>query len=117
MCIRDRHATEGEVPWNQGKIKADLSSNGFWAVDVKQGGKYQVTLRVRPEGVKYKFKTGEARVKVGEQEQKVAVEEGQESITLSVDLPLGPTLMQTWINEGDEKVRGAYYVDVEKRSE
>ena len=117
LTCHDWHATEGEVPWNQGKIKADLSSNGFWAVDVKQGGKYQVTLRVRPEGVKYKFKTGEARVKVGEQEQKVAVEEGQESITLSVDLPLGPTLMQTWINEGDEKVRGAYYVDVEKRSE
>ena len=111
LTCHDWHATEGEVPWNQGKIRSDLSSNGFWAVDVMQPGKYEITLRVRPTGVKYKFKSGKARIKVGEQEQQVSIEEGQDAITMSVDLPAGPALLQTWISEG-KKVRGAYYVDV-----
>ena len=111
LTCHDWHATEGEVPWNQGKIRSDLSSNGFWAVDVMQPGKYEITLRVRPTGVKYKFKSGKARIKVGEQEQQVSIEEGQDVITMSIDLPAGPALLQTWISEG-KKVRGAYYVDV-----
>ena len=111
LTCHDWHATEGEVPWNQGKIRSDLSSNGFWAVDVMQPGKYEITLRVRPTGVKYKFKSGKARIKVGEQEQQVSIEEGQDAITMSIDLPAGPALLQTWISEG-KKVRGAYYVDV-----
>ena len=117
LTCHDWHATEGEVPWNQGKVKANKASNGFWAVDVREAGSYEMTLRVRPEGVKYKFRTGEARVKVGELEQKVAIAEGQDSITLSVDLPSGPASLQTWIYEGDRKVRGAYYVQIEKRGE
>ena len=76
-----------------------------------QPGKYEITLRVRPTGVKYKFKSGKARIKVGEQEQQVSIEEGQDAITMSIDLPAGPALLQTWISEG-KKVRGAYYVDV-----
>ena len=111
LTCHDWHATEGQVPWNQGKIRSDLSSNGFWAVDVMQPGKYEITLRVRPTGVKYKFKSGKARIKVGEQEQQVSIEEGQDAITMSIDLPAGPALLQTWISEG-KKVRGAYYVDV-----
>ena len=111
LTCHDWHATEGEVPWNQSKIRSDLSSNGFWAVDVMQPGKYEITLRVRPTGVKYKFKSGKARIKVGEQEQQVSIEEGQDAITMSIDLPAGPALLQTWISEG-KKVRGAYYVDV-----
>lgn len=111
LTCHDWHATEGEVPWNQGKIRSDLSSNGFWAVDVMQPGKYEITLRVRPTGVKYKFKSGKARIKVGEQEQQVSIEEDQDAITMSIDLPAGPALLQTWISEG-KKVRGAYYVDV-----
>ncbi len=117
LTCHDWHVTEGEVPWNQGKIKADMASNGFWAVDVKEAGKYQMTLRARPEGVKYKFNTGEARVKVGDREQKVTVAEGQDSITLSIDLPSGPTSLQTWISEGDQKIRGAYFVQIDKSSE
>lgn len=111
LTCHDWHATGGEVPWNQQKIRSDKAANGFWAVDVVQPGKYEVTLRVRPEGVKYKFKSGEAKIKVGDLEHQVEVEEGQDAITMSLDLPAGPALLQTWISEG-EKVRGAYYVDV-----
>ena len=80
---------------------------------MKQAGKYELSLRVRPTGVKYKFAAAEARVKVGELEQKVTVDAGQEEIILSIELPAGPALLQTWITEG-EKVRGAYYVEIEK---
>ena len=114
LTCHDWHATEGEVPWNQGKIKRDLQSNGFWAVDVKRAGKYEITLRVRPADVKYKFRAGEARVKVGDLEEKVDVEKGQDAIALSIDLPSGPSRLQTWISEGAGKVRGAYYVEVKK---
>jgi len=113
LTCHDWHATEGEVPWNQGKIRADLTSNGFWACDVVEPGKYEITLRVRPTGVDYKFKAGKAKIKVGEREQEVVIEDGQQSISMSIDLPAGPALVQTWISEG-EKVRGAYYVNVSK---
>lgn len=116
LTCHDWHATEGEVPWNQGKIKADFSSNGFWALDVNQAGKYEVTLRVRPASVKYEFSAGEAKLKVGDIEQAVDVEQGQSAITLSLDLPAGPTRLQTWVPNGDKKARGAYYVDVKRLS-
>ena len=116
LTCHDWHATEGEVPWNQGKIKADLSSNGYWAIDVKEAGKYDVTLRARPAGVEYKFKAGEAKLKVDSLEETIAVEDGQQEISMSVELPAGPALLQTWITEG-EKTRGAYYIDVNKAAE
>ena len=113
ITCHDWHATEGEVPWNQGKVKADLSSNGYWAVDVDQAGKYEFTLRARPQEVAYKFKAGQAKLKFGDMEKEIDIEEGAESMTLSMDLPAGPALFQTWIYEGD-KIRGAYYVDIKR---
>lgn len=117
LTCHDWHATEGEVPWNQGKIKADLSSNGYWAVDVENAGKYEITLRVRPAGVSYEFSAGEAKVKVGDLEQKANVDQGQDAITMSLELPAGPTKLQTWIPNGKKKARGAYYVDIKRLSQ
>ncbi|QEG24884.1 arylsulfatase [Mariniblastus fucicola] len=113
LTCHDWHVTEGEVPWNQGKIKRDLSSNGFWAVDVRQAGKYKITLRARPAGVDYEFKAGKAKVKVGDLETETDIMDKSDSISLSMKLPVGPTLVQTWISEG-KKNRGAYYVEVKR---
>ncbi len=113
LTCHDWHATQGGAPWNQEMIKADLASNGYWSVDVKEAGNYEITLRARPKGVTCKFQAGEARVKVGTVEHSVTVKEGQDAIRMSIELPQGPALLQTWISEG-EKVRGAYYVHISK---
>lgn len=114
LTCHDWHATEGEVPWNHGKIRADLKSNGYWAVDVKHSGPYQITLRARPAGVTYKFPAGKARVKVGDQQERAVVEDGQAAIPLTLTLPAGPTILQTWIVDQSGSERGAYYVEVER---
>ena len=117
ITCHDWHATEGEVPWNQGKIKADIVCNGYWAVDVEQAGNYEIVLRVRPEGVDYQFKAGEAKVTVGELEETVSFPKGQDAITLSMKLPKGSSFMQTYITEGvgkEKQTRGAYYVEVNR---
>lgn len=115
LTCHDWHATKGEVPWNQGKIRANPLANGYWAIEVRKAGKYEFILRARPAGVKYEFPAGEARLKLGEQDQTVTVELGQQSISLIADLPAGPALLQTWISDTDGKERGAYFVEVKRR--
>ena len=117
LTCQDWHATKGDVPWNQGKIKADPVANGYYAVDVEQAGNYEVVLRCRPEGVDYQFKAGEAKVTVGEVEETVTFLKDQDAITLSMTLPKGPAMLQTYITEGkgkEKQTRGAYYIEVNR---
>lgn len=114
LTAHDWHATEGEVPWNHGKIKPDPKSNGYWLVDVKQAGRYEIVLRNRPVGVRYAYEAGTARVVVGAEEQAVMIDEGADSISLEMTLPAGPTQIQTWISEQKRGERGAYFVYVNR---
>ena len=52
LTCHDWHTDNGPVPWNQPSVARHPKANGFWAVDVKQAGRYEITLRLRPYYVK-----------------------------------------------------------------
>jgi arylsulfatase A-like enzyme len=112
LTCHDWHAEE--VPWNQQSVSRDPAVNGYWNVEVEQGGRYAVTLRTRPEGVSHPLSAARARVRVGEREAESAVEPGASTVRLTIELPIGPSRMQTWLEAADGKERGAYFVTVER---
>jgi len=116
LNCHDWHAAEEQVPWSQSgqrSVAADPLVNGWWAVEVEQGGRYKVTLRTRPEGVSHPLAASRARVKIGEVEQTVEVPAGAEEVTLDLELESGPARLQTWLEQEDQS-RGAYYVRVRR---
>ncbi len=114
LTCHDWHAPIKQVPWNQALIERDLPANGFWAVDVSNAGKYAFTLRCRPAGVERPLQADTARIKIGGFETTQPIDADAASATLAVDLPAGPTELQTWLRSEDGSSRGAYYVEVRR---
>ncbi|MCE2450389.1 MAG: N-acetylgalactosamine-4-sulfatase, partial [Candidatus Latescibacteria bacterium] len=44
--------------WNQRQVRAGQITSGFWAVDVKEAGRYQIELRRWPEETGYALAAG-----------------------------------------------------------
>jgi arylsulfatase B len=118
LCCHDWHPGSPSTPWNQSGqqgVTGDPLVNGWWAVKVSRAGKYQIILRMRPEGTDYKIPAGEARVKIGEKEGSVKIAEGATSATIEFELePTEHVQLQTWLTQADGKSRGAYYTTVKR---
>ncbi len=115
ITAHDWHPSTGEtrdVPWNHGQIKKMSYSNGFWAVDVEQAGKYRFTLRHRPEVASFPLVAKTARIKIGDVDVKKPVPEGATGVDLDVELKAGPARLTTWLDDASGKERGAFYVEV-----
>jgi arylsulfatase A-like enzyme len=112
----DWHAPLAAIPWSQSNIAGnpDAEANGFWAVEVAQRGRYEITLRARPAGVDHQMKRGEARVKIGDVEAKCPISDGADSAKIVVELAPGPAKLQTWLKEDGRGERGAFFVDVKR---
>jgi arylsulfatase A-like enzyme len=118
LCCHDWHPGNPATPWNQSGqngVETDPLVNGWWAVKVARAGKYQLILRMRPEGTEHKIPAGEARVKIGDKEGSVKVAEGATSATIALELePTDHVQLQTWLTQADGKSRGAYYTTVRR---
>ena len=114
LTCHDWHTGDKGVPWNQPSVAKNPSMNGWWAVDVQTPGTYTFRLRMRPGGVILNVPAGTARVKIGDVERTVEVEEGRLFVDLTVELPAGPSRLQTWLTEESGAERGAYFVDVRR---
>ena len=112
FTCHDWHANN--VPWNHGQISRMPKANGYWAVDVKQAGKYEVTLRLRPSGTDFPLQKGTAKVTVGDVEQSNAITPGASEAVVTLDLPAGPAKLQTWLEEENRGSRGAYFITVKR---
>ena len=91
----------------------DPAANGFWAVEFVRAGTYRVTLRGRPAGIAHRLAAGTACLRIGDSERSAPVAAGAHAVTFSLDVPAGPVLLQTWLDESSGPSRGAYFVDVE----
>lgn len=116
LNCHDWHPTENHVPWNQSGqegVKGDPWVNGWWAVEVERPGRYELTLRTRPNGVPHPLGATKAKVKIGDSEQQADVSSDSTEATFVVDLKPGPARLQTWL-EGEGRSRGAYFVEVRR---
>ncbi len=115
LTCHDWHTNDRPVPWNQSHIRRDLKANGFWAVEIAQDGRYEITLRTRPPQVSHPLQARRARIRIGDVDVNRPVEEEATSVTFEVDLKAGPTKLETWLEAADGSSRGAYFVEVRRR--
>jgi arylsulfatase A-like enzyme len=115
LTCHDWHTDDAPVPWSQQAVSKNPKNNGFWAVDIKEAGEYEITLRMRPHYVKDppKLNAASARIKLGRQEVVQVVDPEATSVTMfKARLDEGPARFETWLETPGEKPRGAYFVDV-----
>jgi hypothetical protein len=107
--------------------------NGPWNVRVARQGTYRIMLRRWPEeadaaltaplpayqGVDGEYPPGKAlpvasaRLKIGAVEVSADVEPGAKAVEFTVELPAGPTQLQTWfLDRSGRQLCGAFYVEV-----
>lgn len=120
LTAHDWHAPDQQVPWNHEMIRRQPDANGWWAVDVARAGSYNITLRSWPREVTEErpLDAAIARVRVGAVERSVPIAPDSREwteVTLRVELPAGPSRLQTWLERPDGKSRGAFYVTVRRR--
>lgn len=102
------------IAYQGGLFPGTFRGNGFWAVEVAQKGRYEITLWRWPEAEGKPLGATAARIKIGEVEATAKPADGARSVTMEVDLEKGPTRLQTWLT--DEKgTHGAWYVQVRRK--
>jgi arylsulfatase A-like enzyme len=112
----DWQPTEGgQSPWHQDHVRRGAMGNGFWAVNVEKAGSYDVTVRRWPEHVDKPLDAIAARLQIGEVTAEKRIVAGQTHVTFQMELPAGPTRLQSWMSLKDGKQRGAYFVYVQRR--
>ncbi|MBA3313022.1 MAG: arylsulfatase [Planctomycetaceae bacterium] len=118
LTAHDWHPLSGEihdVPWSQSAtIEKDPPSNGFWAVEFAQPGRYEFRLRRRPASHPVAVKATKATVEAGGVSETASVDPESGAAVVTLDLPAGPAKLQTTLTGTDGQTRGAYYLEVER---
>lgn len=130
------------TPWNQSQVRNAMtgeSNTGFWNVDVKEAGDYEIRLRRWPEtsglalnaklapgapvpGQKaYRETAGvplaieSASLQIGHEMQKQTVDGSEKEAVFQMTLPAGKTRMTATFLTDDGTVYGAYFAYVLKK--
>lgn len=110
----DWHAPLAQIPWDQPQIEKMPAANGWWMIEAAEAGRYRFILRHQPAQAAFPLRAVRARVRVGDEEAVIAVAPGATEVTIDLELPVGPARLQTWLEEADGTVRGAFFVDVQQ---
>ena len=128
------------IPYNQQHVRAGVTGTGYWAIDVRKPGRYQVELRRwpreldlamgssvpapdLPDGADPKFELYVLRSNALEAKSAGLIA-GQQSLTQSVasadtaavfrfDLESGVQILEAWFDSPDGESWGPYYVYIE----
>jgi len=140
LSSHDWHNEAASCPWNQGEVRQGMISMGHWAIDVARAGTYRVEVRRWPREVESTLTQGvgvepppdegvdpkalkwyvggvalplrRVRLRVGSQEFAADVDAEAQCVEFSVQLPTGPSTLEAWFIDKDEREIGAYYVYV-----
>ncbi len=123
-----------ETPaWNQMQVRNGAPLNGYWDIDIRKAGEYNIELRRwpreadleicgglpasvipipggKPFGPGKAMKITKATVKIGNQEASREVGPDDKSIIFSLTLPIGKTRLYAKFSNGADLSMGAYYV-------
>ena len=113
LCSHDWYMETGNPPWNFGMISRPEGVTGLWHVEVKQAGRYRLTLRQYPAAADKAVNAVSAKVRIAGEEMEQDVEPGSRGVDFEIDLPAGKTTLETWLRDETGDVRGAYFTVVE----
>jgi len=118
----------GDCAWNQGDIRAGKICNSYVEILVERDGVYTFELRRWPieedrnitEGIPGELKgwfsggkaipVRKAMIRIGEYEETKPVTDNDKSIIFKAFLRSGPTHLQTYLEDEEGNIRGAYFV-------
>lgn len=113
LCSQDWFMMGGNPPWNFGTINRLPRVTQPWNVDVKQPGRYRLTLRQFPEEAHKPVVAVRAKLKIAGQEKECPVVPGSHGVVFELDLPAGLTELWTYLYDEQGKAGGAYFTEVE----
>ncbi|WP_372808956.1 sulfatase-like hydrolase/transferase, partial [Pontiella sp.] len=113
LCSQDWHMPSGNPPWNFGAIKKLPKVTGPWLVDVKQAGRYRMTLRQWPKAANKPVVAVRAKVTIAGHENETDVQPDGKGVVFEIDLPAGPTELVTYLYDKKGQAGGAYFTEVE----
>ena len=83
-----------------------MEVNGFWETEVEKAGRYEITLRERPEEAPAEtMQARSAHLEIGAHQQTKPVAPGASAVSFEVRLDSGRTRLRSRLTEN----RGAYY--------
>ena len=117
--------TPGELPWNQGMIRRSMGVNGYWAVDVRRAGRYEIKLMRWPEEAKLALNAAlgnarawpvaRARIEIGQVKAEAAARADAQEVTFHLELPEGPQRLKSeFLDEAGKSLGGAFYAVVRR---
>jgi len=137
LTCHDIHADDGAMPaWNQNQVRRNKNPNGFWIIDVKEAGKYEVALhryakesgagfneavppgdaidggKPYPEGIPINVR--KVKLKIGEIEEVRDMEADAFNAVFEMELGTGEQELKSWLIDEEGAEVGAYYIYVQK---
>jgi arylsulfatase A-like enzyme len=113
LCSQDWYVGSGNPPWNFGSIKKLPKTTGPWMVNVKQAGRYKLTLRQLPKEAEVAMKGVRVKAEIAGKSAEAPVVKGDTGVVLELTLPAGESELVTHIYQEDGSSGGAYFTDVE----
>jgi hypothetical protein len=113
LCSQDWYMQKGYPPWNFNEIKKLPRVTAPWLVDVKQAGRYRITLRQWPKVADKPLVAEKAKVEIAGQSIEVPVPADGKEVIVELGLPAGPAELWTYLYDANGKAGGAYFTEVE----
>ncbi|MDP0491185.1 MAG: arylsulfatase [Verrucomicrobiota bacterium JB023] len=113
LCSQDWHMDEGNPPWNFNSIRKLPKVTGPWMVEVKNAGRYRITLRQFPKEADKPVQAVRAELDIAGMTMEQPVEAESRGVVFEVELPAGPTELVTHLFDTNGKAGGAYFTEVE----
>ncbi len=113
LCSQDWYLPVGNPPWNFSEINQLKRITGPWMVDVKEAGRYRLSLRQFPSEAKRSVVAVRAKLRIAGLERESKVKQGSDSVDFELNLPAGKTKLETWFFDQKGKAGGAYFTEVE----
>ena len=116
LCSQDWRMPTGNPPWHINQISKLPKVTGPWMLEVKNSGRYRITLRQYPKEAQKAIVAVNAKVEIAGLTVEKAVEPDSQSVVFETVLPAGPTELVTLLTDENNKSGGAYYTEVEALS-
>ncbi len=112
LCSQDWYMPTGNPPWNFNSIKKLPKVTGPWMLEVKESGRYRITLRQFPREADRVVVAERARIEIAGQSHEQPVKEGSKGVEFELELPAGPTELTTYLFDAKGNAGGAYFAEV-----
>jgi arylsulfatase A-like enzyme len=113
LCSQDWYLPKGNPPWHLGQIRKLPRVTGPWHVNVRQAGRYRITLRQYPRVAGKPVVAVKAKIEIAGKSETRSVANGCQGVEFELELQAGLTKLVTRLYDEEGKAGGAYFTEVE----